>query len=80
MAFHIRDPETDRLARELAQIQRGGITEAVKSALQTKLEEERRKLPLMERIKDITDEVASWPKTGLKADKAFYDSLNDEDD
>jgi antitoxin VapB len=34
----------------------------------------------MERIKDITDEVASWPKTGLKADKAFYDSLNDEDD
>lgn len=80
MAFHIRDPETDRLARELAQIQRGGITEAVKSALQTKLEEERRKLPLMERIKDITDEVASWSKTGLKADKAFYDSLNDEDD
>ena len=75
MAFHIRDPETDRLARELADIQRGGITEAVKSALVTKLAEERRKVPLMERIKDITDEVASWPKTGLKADKAYFDDM-----
>ena len=80
MAFHIRDPETDRLARELAQIQRGGITEAVKSALVTKLDEERRKIPLMERIKDITDRIAAAPDTGLSADKAFYDSLNDEEE
>ncbi len=75
MAFHIRDSETDRLARELAEIQRGGITEAVKSALVTKLAEERRKIPLMERIKDITDEIAAAPKTGLKADKAYFDEM-----
>ena len=55
MAFHIRDPETDRLARELARLQGGGITDAVKSALAAKLSEERRKVPLMERIKDITE-------------------------
>jgi antitoxin VapB len=75
MAFHIRDPETDRLARELAQIQGEGITEAVKSALQAKLVDERRKIPLMERIKDITDEIAAAPKTGLKADKAYFDEM-----
>jgi antitoxin VapB len=75
MAFHIRDSETDRLARELAEIQRGGITEAVKSALVTKLAEERRKIPLMERIKDITEEIAAAPKTGLKADKAYFDEM-----
>lgn len=75
MAFHIRDSETDRLARELAEIQRGGITEAVKSALVTKLAEERRKVPLMERIKDITDEIAAAPKTGLRADKSYFDDM-----
>ena len=42
-------------------IQGNGITEAVKSALETKLKEERKKLPLMERIKDITDEIAAYP-------------------
>ena len=80
MALHIRDPETDRLARELAELQGGGITEAVRSALETKLSLERKKLPLMERIKDITDEIAAAPKTGLKADKAFFDWLSGEED
>ena len=80
MALHIRDPEADRLARELARLQGEGITHAVKSALEDKLAHERRKLPLMERIKDITDRIASYPDTGLEADKAFYDSLNDEED
>jgi antitoxin VapB len=80
MAFHIRDPETDKLARELAALQGDGITKAVKSALETKLREERRKVPLLDRIKDITDEIAAAPETGLKADKAFYDWLSGEED
>ena len=80
MALHIRDPETDRLARELARLQGSGITEAVRSALEEKLSSERKKLPLLERIKDITDEIAAAPKTGLKADKAFYDWLSGEED
>ncbi len=75
MAFHIRDPETDRLARELARLQGNGITGAVKSALEMKLAEEHRKVPLMERIKPITDKIAAAPDTGLKADKAFFDEL-----
>ena len=80
MALHIRDAETDRLAREVADVMGLGITHAVRSALSDKLAAERRRMPLMERIKDITDRIAAYPKTGLKADKALYDSLNDEDD
>jgi antitoxin VapB len=80
MALHIRDRETDRLARELAAIQGEGITHAVRSALETKLAEERRRIPLTERIKDITDRIASYPDIGLEVDKVFYDSLNDEED
>jgi antitoxin VapB len=75
MAFHIRDAETDQMARELAAIQGNGITGAVKSALRDKLKEEREKVPLMERIKDITDEIAAAPETGLKADKAWFDEM-----
>ena len=80
MALHIRDPETDRLARELARLQGSGITEAVRSALEEKLSSERKKLPLLERIKDITDEIAAAPNTGMKADKGFYDWLSGEED
>ena len=34
----------------------------------------------MAAIRVIQDRVALYPDTGLEADKAFYDSLNDEED
>ena len=80
MAFHIRDPETDRLARELARLQGNGITGAVKSALETKLAEERKKVPLLERIKDITDELNANADPNFKPDNAFFDWLSGEED
>ena len=33
-----------------------------------------------ERIKPLQDELAAYPRTGLKADKAFFDSLDGLDD
>ena len=80
MVFHIRDPETDRLARELARLRGTGLTEAVRGALANEIERERKKVPLRERIKPIQDRVASWPKTGLEADKAFFDAMWGKDD
>ena len=80
MAFHVRDKATDTLVRELARVKGVGLTEAVKAAAEAELKRERDKLPLYERIKPIIDEIAALPKSGLKADKAFFDSLNDEDD
>jgi antitoxin VapB len=35
---------------------------------------------LWERTADIRAEIASWPATGLKADKAFFDELSGEDE
>lgn len=80
MAFHIRDPQTDRLARELARLQGNGITGAVKSALETKLADARKKVPLLERIKDLTDELNEEPDADFKPDKAFFDWLSGEED
>lgn len=77
MAFHVRDQETDTLVRELARKRGVGLTEAVKQAVRSELDrkegEVARKLAAM---KAISDEVASWPRTGLKADKAFFDELS----
>jgi antitoxin VapB len=79
MAIHVRDPKTDELIRRLAKRRGIGITDAIREAVENELEREEKKLSLWERTADLRAEIASWPKTGLKADKAFYDSLSDEE-
>ncbi|KRA61446.1 transcription factor [Caulobacter sp. Root655] len=77
MAFHIRDPETDALVRELAEKAHVGITEAVKlAAAEALATREKARAEKLAALKAIRDEVASWPRTGLKADKAFFDELS----
>jgi antitoxin VapB len=80
MPFHVRDPETDSLVRELARVRGCGLTEAVRQAVGAELQREEQKTPLRERIRALQDEVLSRPATGLKADKAFYDWLSGEED
>ncbi|HEY5106373.1 MAG TPA: type II toxin-antitoxin system VapB family antitoxin [Caulobacteraceae bacterium] len=79
MPFHVRDPETTTLVRELARRRGCGLTEAVKQAVGNELRREEEKVPLRDRIKALQDEFRAYPATGLKADKAFYDWLNDEE-
>jgi antitoxin VapB len=43
MAISIKDPETDRLARELAKATGESITEAIRGALRERLERERQR-------------------------------------
>ncbi len=79
MPLNIRSEEVNQLAEKLAS--RAGVskTEAVRIALTNELERQNRDSDaFMERIKQIQDKLATYPSTGLKADKAFYDSLNDE--
>jgi antitoxin VapB len=79
MAFHVRDPETDLLVRELALKKGVGITEAIKLAVSDLLNreadvvEERRR-----RSQAILDRLNKLPRTGFVADKAFYDSLYED--
>jgi antitoxin VapB len=79
MPFHVRDPETDALVRELAEKTKLGITEAVKlaaaEALATRAAAREAKLA---RMRAISAEVSSWPRSGLKADKAFFDEMYED--
>ncbi|KAA0124052.1 transcription factor [Methylobacterium sp. P1-11] len=78
MPLNIRSEEVNQLAEKLAS--RAGVskTEAVRLALTNELERRELRVPLSERLKPLLDRMDSVPRTGLKADKAFYDSLNDE--
>jgi antitoxin VapB len=78
MALHIRDKEADRLVRELAERRGIPLTEAVVTAAREALERDAKSLDLWERLQPLLDRVAARGSTGFKADKAFYDSLNDE--
>lgn len=79
MALHIRDAETDRLVRTLADRKGIALTEAVKLAVRNELRKIDETPSLWERLQPLQDRVAARGSTGLEADKAFYDSLNDED-
>ncbi|UAL11361.1 type II toxin-antitoxin system VapB family antitoxin [Caulobacter segnis] len=77
MPFHVRDPETDALVRELADKTKLGITEAVKlAATEALAAREKSRAEKLARIDAILAEFDALPRTGLKADKAFMDMIN----
>jgi antitoxin VapB len=78
MTLHIRDPEADRLARELAARTGQPITRVVVEALRDKLQREKARAPFP-RLKDelmaISRRAAALPRrTGRTADEILgYD-------
>lgn len=76
MAYNIKDPATDRVIRELAEIKGKPILDSIREACLHEIERERAKVPLWERLQPLLDRVAAAPKTGLQADKQFFDDLS----
>lgn len=79
MPLNIRSEEVNQLAEKLAS--RAGVskTEAVRLALTNELKRRDKSLTeFLEKIRPIQDALAAYPKTGLEADKAFYDSLYED--
>lgn len=81
MAFHIKNPETDALARKVAALKNTGLTEAVHAALANELEREKGKPSLVDvGVQFLRDLRARGnPARGKPADKAFRDSLYEDD-
>ncbi len=71
MALSIKDPEADRLARELARRQKKTLTRAVVDALGAELEREKRRIRrmgLLEELRDIRLRVAALPTLDHRSD------------
>lgn len=70
MAFSIKNPETDRLARELAKVTGESLTTAVTIAIRERLDEVGRKPGsprLVAEIRRIQEYVASLPDRDLRS-------------
>lgn len=80
MAFHIRNRKTEELARELARQASIGLTEAVHLALENELQRRSLDLPLWQRTAALRRRVRSRVKDPQPVDKAFLDSLYEEDE
>ncbi|HEY8698337.1 MAG TPA: type II toxin-antitoxin system VapB family antitoxin [Rhizomicrobium sp.] len=79
MAFHVKDPATDRVVRKLAELKGKGITETIRDAVEREYDRARREGRL-EAIKEIQAKAAAMARPGgLPADKAFYDWLSGEE-
>jgi antitoxin VapB len=77
MAFHIKNPETDALARKVAALKKSGLTEAVHLALVHELEREQGQPSLVDiGVQFCRDLRARGNPARIRpADKAFRDSL-----
>jgi len=81
MAFHIKNPETDALARRVAAAKGVGLTEAVHEALSNELKREGLKPSLVEIGLEFSRALRARgkPELGKPADKEFIDSLYEDD-
>jgi antitoxin VapB len=80
MAFHVKDPATDRAVRRLAKLKRATLTRTIRDAVEAEYERTRGRVSLLDRLKPIQDEVAALTRPGGKpADKGFFDELSGED-
>lgn len=58
MALSLKDPETDRLAREVSRLTGESLTEAVRTALSERLERERRRRGHVSNLADRLNSIA----------------------
>lgn len=80
MAFHVRDPRTDEAVRRLAKLKGTSLTDTIRDAVERAYEQERARVPLIERLKPIQERAAELSRPGGKpADKAFFDELSGDD-
>ncbi len=81
-SLYIKDPMTAGRAALLAEQLGITKTEAVRRGLTMLEAQTRRSVPISDAYRRLLDWQAAHPlgePTGLEADKAFYDSLNDDD-
>jgi antitoxin VapB len=76
--LQIRNRRVVELAAKLAATRHTTKTDAILRALENELARVESEKSLTERLKPLRERLAALPRTGLKADKDFYDELSGE--
>jgi len=78
MGLSIKNEAVETLARDLARRHGTGVTEIIHRALQEKAEREAKEPTLWEKLRPLHEKLEKMGRTGLEADRAFYDELSGE--
>ncbi len=73
MPLHIKDEAATDAVRRLARARKLTLTDAVRVACLEALERDDRARPLADRLADLHARVRAAPRTGRRANKAFFD-------
>ena len=73
MPLHIKDKAATDAVRRLAQVRNLTLTDAVRVACEEALARDDRARPVADRLEALHRRVRAFPRTGQKADKAFFD-------
>lgn len=76
MTFYVKDPATDKAVRRLAKLKGKTLTETIREAVEKEYQNNKKKRSLRENLDELTARFSKLPKSGLEADKAFYDELS----
>lgn len=77
MAIHLREPTTDAAVRRLAAAMGVSLTEAIRISAENELKRISNKHTTLEAsVARIQRRARTFRRSGLKADKAFYDELS----
>lgn len=77
MAIHLREPATDAAVRRLAATLGVSLTEAIRISAENELKRiSASKTSLEAKVARIQQRARKFTRSGLKADKAFYDDLS----
>jgi len=76
MSIYVKDPATDKAVRRLAKLKGKTLTETIREAVEKEYSAASDVKPLRERLRPLQERIAKLPRTGLAADKAFYDELS----
>jgi antitoxin VapB len=76
MTFYVKDSATDKAVRKLAKLKGKTLTETIREAVEKEYQNSKKKLSLRDGLDELTARFSELPKSGLEADKAFYDELS----
>lgn len=76
MTFYIKDPATDQAVRRLAKLKGKTLTETIREAVEKEYQLSKDTRSVAQKLDELADRFSKFPRSGLEADKAFFDELS----
>ena len=76
MAFYVKDPATDKAVRRLAKIKGKTLTDTIREAVEKEYANTKASKSVAEKLDALAERFGKFPRSGLEADKAFFDDLS----